>query len=76
MVRSSNSNTVGSSLTFSCGQGYTLTGVTTIVCQTDGSWSGTVPSCVEGEEGVVNGEGSHLVGGAVYRAYHRPVSVR
>eukprot|EP00731_Ephydatia_muelleri_P015162 Em0008g882a len=40
-----NSNTVGSSLTFSCGQGYTLTGPTTIACQTNGSWSGPVPSC-------------------------------
>ena len=64
MVRTSDFNTIGSSLTFSCGQGYTLTGPTTIACQTDGSWSGSVPSCVEGEGEVVcvewKGEGLYI----------------
>ena len=57
MARTSDSNTIGSSLTFSCGQGYTLTGPTTIACQTDGSWSGPVPSGIEGEGEVVCVEG-------------------
>ena len=41
-------------MVFSCGQGYTLTGPATIVCQTDGTWSGPTPSCDVGKVGIVH----------------------
>ena len=49
MVGTSGANTPGSSVVFSCDQGYMLTGPATIVCQADGTWSGLTPSCVVGK---------------------------
>ena len=41
-----NGTTVYSMATYSCSQtGYILNETTTRVCQDDGTWSGTVPSC-------------------------------
>ena len=35
----------GSTVTYSCNDGYTLEGVTTRTCLASGSWSGTAPTC-------------------------------
>jgi hypothetical protein len=45
--------TFGSTATYSCGTGYTLTGTATSLCQNDGTWSGTVPTCVIKDCGTV-----------------------
>ena len=37
--------TFGSTATYSCNTGYSLTGAATRTCQADGTWSGTVPTC-------------------------------
>jgi hypothetical protein len=47
---------------YMCGSGYTLSGSTTRTCQSDQSWSGTVPTCVPvdcGVLGVANGSVSY-----------------
>jgi hypothetical protein len=31
---------------FSCNAGYTLTGLSSVTCQADKSWSGATPTCV------------------------------
>ena len=41
--------TFGSTATYSCNTGYTLSGGSIRTCQSDGTWSGSVPTC-EGEE--------------------------
>ena len=38
-------NTVGSQANYSCSEGYILNGTTTRVCQADGQWSGSEPTC-------------------------------
>jgi len=38
-------NTVGSQANYSCSEGYVLNGITTRVCQADGQWSGSEPTC-------------------------------
>jgi sugar lactone lactonase YvrE len=35
----------GAVATYSCGTGYTLVGAATRTCQSDGTWSGTAPTC-------------------------------
>lgn len=35
----------GSTATYTCNDGYLLIGITTRVCQTDGTWTGQQPSC-------------------------------
>lgn len=37
--------TIGSTATYSCIQGYTLLGVVTRTCETNGEWSGSAPVC-------------------------------
>ncbi|KNC54883.1 uncharacterized protein AMSG_12362 [Thecamonas trahens ATCC 50062] len=39
--------TVGGSATFSCDSGFTLVGSASRTCQSDGSWSGTLPICTQ-----------------------------
>ena len=36
---------VGSVVTYSCDIGYTLNGGSTRTCQSDGTWSGSAPTC-------------------------------
>lgn len=43
---------VGSEVTFSCEEGFQLTGVTKLTCMESGQWSHPIPYC----EGVVAGE--------------------
>ena len=38
-------NTVGSQANYSCNEGYVLNDTTTRVCQADGQWSGSEPTC-------------------------------
>ena len=38
--------TFGSSVTYACDAGYTLTGSDTTLCQADGNWSDPAPTCV------------------------------
>ena len=38
-------NTVSSQANYSCNEGYILNGTTTRVCQADGQWSGSEPTC-------------------------------
>ncbi|HJL19970.1 MAG TPA: hypothetical protein RMH99_30175 [Sandaracinaceae bacterium LLY-WYZ-13_1] len=40
------STTVGADATYACDTGYDLVGDATRTCQTDGSWSGSAPTCV------------------------------
>lgn len=42
---------VGSQVTFSCDEGFQLTGVTKLTCMESGEWSHSIPYC----EGVVHG---------------------
>uniref|UniRef100_A0A667ZKN9 Sushi, von Willebrand factor type A, EGF and pentraxin domain-containing protein 1 n=1 Tax=Myripristis murdjan TaxID=586833 RepID=A0A667ZKN9_9TELE len=39
----------GTMIAYRCHKGYDLTNPTTLVCQEDGSWNGTAPSCVPAE---------------------------
>ena len=39
---------VGSQAIYSCEQGYSLVGISTRVCQSDGTWSGQPPLCQSG----------------------------
>jgi len=42
------STTFGSQVTYTCAYGYSsLTGSSTRTCDSDGNWSGSVPSCTE-----------------------------
>ena len=38
--------TYGSTATYSCFAGYTLSGAQTRLCQSDGTWSGAAPTCI------------------------------
>jgi len=38
----------GETCTFTCDDGFTLTGSSTRTCQDDGTWSGTEPMCGTG----------------------------
>ena len=38
-------NTVGSQANYSCSESYVLNGITTRICQADGQWSGSEPTC-------------------------------
>ena len=40
------STTFGSTATYSCNDGYILTGSETVECQADRSWSDTAPACI------------------------------
>ena len=42
---SNQSYSVESTIEFSCSDGYLMTGSSTLICQEDGSWSGSVPLC-------------------------------
>ena len=39
------SNNFGSTATYTCNTGYTINGDTTRMCQADGTWSGSEPTC-------------------------------
>ena len=41
---------VGSEATYTCNEGFSLSGNSVRSCQTDGQWSGGVPTCVEGKQ--------------------------
>ncbi|KAI8485711.1 hypothetical protein Bbelb_365450 [Branchiostoma belcheri] len=41
----SGSNSYGDVLSFTCDTGYNLVGSTTLTCQSDGTWSGSSPTC-------------------------------
>ena len=43
--RSLSSTTYNSVVTYTCDVGYTLQGVNSRTCQSDGQWSGSVPQC-------------------------------
>ena len=45
-------NTFGSQANYSCSEGYVLNGNSTRMCQSDGQWSGSEPTC-EGQNGSV-----------------------
>ena len=36
---------VGDTLTFRCGEGFTLTGAATVTCQLDGTFNDVAPTC-------------------------------
>ena len=38
-------NSVGDTATYTCKEGYEVTGDATRTCQKDGTWSGTAPTC-------------------------------
>ena len=38
-------NTFGSQANYSCSEGYVLNGNSTRMCQSDGQWSGSEPTC-------------------------------
>ena len=38
-------NTFGSQANYSCGEGYVLNGNSIRICQTDGQWTGSEPTC-------------------------------
>ncbi len=42
-------NTVGSTATYTCDTGYGVNGATTVTCGADGSWSAVPPTC-DGEK--------------------------
>jgi len=39
----------GGTCTFTCDTGFTLSGSAVRTCQEDGTWSGTQPTCEQGE---------------------------
>ena len=41
---------VGSEATYTCNEGFSLSGNSMRRCQTDGLWSGSAPTCVEGKQ--------------------------
>ena len=41
-----NGTTFGQTATYSCNTGYNLTGDSTRMCQADGMWSGSEPTCI------------------------------
>ncbi|HVZ73733.1 MAG TPA: hypothetical protein VHJ20_15240 [Polyangia bacterium] len=46
--------TYGSSATYGCNTGYTLSGATTTTCQANQAWSGTLPTCVPHDCGALS----------------------
>ena len=40
------STTIGSTASYTCSSGYSLSGATVRTCQANGQWSGTAPVCV------------------------------
>ena len=46
---SAEGNTFGSQANYSCSEGYVLNGNSTRMCQADGQWSGSKPTC-EGQD--------------------------
>ena len=46
---STEGNTFGSQANYSCSEGYVLNGNSTRMCQADGQWSGSKPTC-EGQD--------------------------
>jgi len=43
--KNGNTFTYNSTVTFTCDPGYNLTGDSSIICQANGSWSASVPTC-------------------------------
>ncbi|MGC4118128.1 MAG: hypothetical protein QM765_26975 [Myxococcales bacterium] len=48
---SAQSGVTGDVVTYGCNDGFTLTGNTTRLCQTDGTWSGADPTCAANQNG-------------------------
>eukprot|EP01116_Phalansterium_solitarium_P016435 TRINITY_DN3820_c0_g3_i1.p1 TRINITY_DN3820_c0_g3~~TRINITY_DN3820_c0_g3_i1.p1 ORF type:complete len:3104 (-),score=266.35 TRINITY_DN3820_c0_g3_i1:242-9553(-) len=48
-----------STATYSCNSGYTLSGSTMATCRTDGTWSGSDPTCTDINECATNSGGCH-----------------
>ena len=45
-VNHPNGTTFGQTATYSCNTGYNLVGDSTRMCQADGMWSGSEPTCI------------------------------
>lgn len=50
---SAEQTTFGQMASYSCDSGYKISGTSKRICQTDGSWSGQVPTCLPKGENLV-----------------------
>ena len=46
IFRTLSGTAVGDTVTYACQTGYTLSGSSSRTCQTDGYWSGNLPTCI------------------------------
>ena len=57
--------TYGSTVTYSCTSGHSLSGNATRTCQANGTWSGSMPACVPNGTGGATGSGGAVGSGGV-----------